>query len=190
MALVSHETTRLQSIRRFVILALVSAVIHLMFVANLGAASGLINLPLVVSACLAFSLGGPPAVLVGFFSGLFFDLTTTGPIGLMALLLSLSSWALGLAASERFAQSGQPAVRQFLLADCVVSILYNLAMLVVSGPSSLFGLILFKIVPSILLSFVAFLVSRAVLMRGGHVRGLSGQLPRDGSSKHFDTSSN
>ena len=77
------------------IVACVCALLQLAIVPNIGIANGRANLALVATACLALQIGGRTTVIFGFLAGLFFDLTTTGPVGLMAFELTLVGYLLG-----------------------------------------------------------------------------------------------
>ena len=74
-------------------LALVCMVCQLALAPNIGIGNGRANFALVFTACVAFNAGGRRGVLAGFFAGLVFDLSTTGPVGLMAGCCAPISWA-------------------------------------------------------------------------------------------------
>ena len=81
--------------RGIALTAIICAVLQLAIAPNVGLGNGRANLALVFAATVALTSGGGRAVVCGFFAGLFYDLSTTGPIGLMALLLSVCGFALG-----------------------------------------------------------------------------------------------
>ena len=63
--------------------------LHLALAPQIHLFGGAFNFMLVLTVSLAISLDSRTMVYVGFFSGLLYDLTTTGPVGLMSLLLAL-----------------------------------------------------------------------------------------------------
>ena len=65
-------------------LAGVCLVLQIAVAPYLAVGNGHINFALIFCAVVALTVGGSWGVLCGFFSGLVFDLSTTGPIGLMA----------------------------------------------------------------------------------------------------------
>ena len=85
----SHDT------RGLIGLAAICAVCQLALAPNIAIANGHANFALVFAACYALTRGGDAAITAGFVSGLLFDLCSTGPIGLMAFILTLVSRFLG-----------------------------------------------------------------------------------------------
>ena len=71
--------------RTTVVLAVACLVLQLALAPNLALGNGRANFALVFAACVALTKGGQRAVISGFVAGLVFDLSTTGPVGLMAV---------------------------------------------------------------------------------------------------------
>ena len=175
---------RNRDVRGLVILALICGVLQLALAPNVGLGNGRANFALIFSASVALQSGGRRAVLAGFFSGLFFDLSTTGPVGLMAFCLSVSSYVLGIEERNRLSGELATSVAHFAAASLAVSLVYHLAMLLVGQADSLLDVIVFRTLPTTLLTFVFFLpfgyyfsrmhVSGPSLGTGGHFsrRGL------------------
>ena len=156
--------------RSAAVLAVICGLAQLALAPNIGLGNGRANFALIFSACVALLVGGRRAVLVGFFAGLFFDLSTTGPLGLMAFCLTVSSFLLGL--EERNRMSGDLAVTLALFcgADLGVSLVYHLAMLLVGQADSLLDVIVFRTLPTALLTAV-FFVPFAYYFSRMHVSG-------------------
>ena len=93
----SHDT------KGMVALAGICAVLQLALSPNFAIGNGHPNFALVFCACIALSRGGAQGVVAGFVAGLFFDLSSTGPIGLMALLLTIAAYVLGSEQRNRMA---------------------------------------------------------------------------------------
>ena len=143
--------------RSIAVLALVCAVLQLVLAPNVGLGNGRANFALVFPACVALQTGGRRGVVAGFLAGLFFDLSTTGPIGLMAFCLSASSFALGVEERNRMAGDLASATAHFAAASLVVSLVYHLAMLLVGQADSLLDVLVFRTLPTAALTFVFFL---------------------------------
>lgn len=142
--------------RSTLLLILLCAVLQLALAPNIGFGNGRANFALVFSACVALSKGGRTGVLCGFFSGLFFDLSTTGPIGLMAFCLTVSSYVLGIEGRNRMAGDLAASMALFSVASLGVSFAYHLAMLLVGQASSIIDVIVFRTLPTAALTIVAF----------------------------------
>ncbi len=138
-------------------LAVICAVLQLALAPNLGLGNGRANFAMIFSACIALMVGGKRGVLAGFFSGLFFDLSTTGPIGLMTLCLTVSSYVLGLEERNRMAGDLGASLASFAVASLVVSFAYHFMMLVVGDASSIIDVVIYRTLPTWALTFVFFL---------------------------------
>lgn len=143
--------------RTLAVLAVVCLVLQLALAPNVGLGNGRANFALVFALCVALQQGGRRAVIAGFAAGLVFDLSTTGPVGLMAFCLTVSSYVMGLGGRDRM--SGDLASAATSAAACIVavSLAYHLAMFLVGQASSLIDVVVFRTLPTALLTFVAFL---------------------------------
>ena len=156
---------RNRSHRTIVVLAVVCAVLELALAPNVALGLGRINFALVFAGCMAFSFGGRTGVISGFAAGLFFDLCTTGPIGLMALLCTVSAYLLGAEVRNKIATEPGHTVVEFAIATVIVSLLYHLMMLVMGDGSSIFDALFLRTVPTALLTVIAYLPFMLVLSR-------------------------
>ena len=96
--------------KALLIAAALCFVLHLAIVPNIALFDGHINVCMIVALYIALSTGGKTGVIAGFVAGLFFDLTTTGPVGLMAFELTIASYFVGLEGRNRFADGFGGAV--------------------------------------------------------------------------------
>ena len=142
--------------RSIAVLALVCAVLQLALAPNVGLGNGRANFALVFSACVALQTGGRRGVVAGFLAGLFFDLSTTGPIGLMAFCLTVTAFVLGLEGVGRGAGDLGSAMARFSVAAAAVSLVYHLAMLLTGATSSFVDAVFLRALPTTLLTVVAF----------------------------------
>lgn len=145
-----------RDMRSTALLVVLCAVLQLALAPNLGLGNGRANFALVFSACVALSKGGRMGVVCGFLSGLFFDLSTTGPIGLMAFCLTISSYVLGIEGRNRMAGDLAASMALFSAAALAVSFVYHLAMLLVGQASSIVDVVVFRTLPTTALTIVTF----------------------------------
>lgn len=152
--------------RSFGTLALVCAVVQLALAPNIALGNGRANIALVFAALIALTVGGRAGVLAGFFGGLFFDFSTTGPIGLMALLLTIMSYVLRTEERNRLADEPSASFGLFAVASLVVIFFYHMAMLLVGLSDSFIDAVVFRTLPTFFLTCVAFGIFEYALTRG------------------------
>ena len=162
------------------IVACVCALLQLAIVPNIGIANGRANLALVATACLALQIGGRTTVIFGFLAGLFFDLTTTGPVGLMAFELTLVGYLLGGEQHNRLAEDHTVSFQMFLIAAVATEFVYGLAMMLVGQASNFFLILGLRTLPAIALDIVAYFL---VAWLARHLSGPTGQPSFGGGSK-------
>lgn len=166
-------------------LALACLVLQLAVAPNFGIGNGRINFALIFSAVVALTIGGRTGVLCGFLAGVVFDLSTTGPVGLMALLLTVSSFQMGMECRNRLSEDLGPSVILFAIHALVVSLVYHLAMLVVGQASSAFDVIVLRMLPTFFLTVLAFAPFAYIYSRGGgNGLDLGRKSARGGHAKH------
>ncbi len=139
------------------ILAVICLVLQLAVAPNIALGNGRANFALVFSACFALGQGGPRSAVVGFFSGLLFDLSSTTPIGLMAFCLTVSSYLLGAESRNRMSGDFAGSVIQAALAAIATSLVYCLCMLMVGQTSSFVDALVLRALPMALLTVLGFL---------------------------------
>lgn len=143
--------------RTTAVLAAICFVLQIALAPNFGLGNGRANFALVFAACIALAQGGKRAVIAGFAAGLVFDLSTTGPVGLMAFCLTGASYLMGLEGRDRMSGDLASSATTFAAAALGVSFAYHLAMLLVGQASSILDVLFFRTLPTALLTFVAFL---------------------------------
>lgn len=178
---------RTSSTRQTVILAVICAVCQLALAPNVGIADGRANFAIVFVMCVCYLGGGERAVIGGFAAGLFFDLSTTGPIGLMALLLTVAAFLSGGTGHVSFTDSPSDVGRSYLVVTAIVTVVYQLSMLFVGQAANFGDAIVLRALPSVILDCIAFIPFAIALSR---VRPSSGGLStptRRGRGGHFST---
>ena len=163
--------------RTTVILAVICALLQLSLSHVIGLGSGHPNFAFVFAACMALTQGGAVGVVSGFVAGLLFDLTTTGPMGLMSLLLTVASFVLGYKVRNTLAENPRVAYAEGAIAAMSVSLAYSLAMLFTGDASSIIDVVVFRALPTAILTFLAFMPFAYVLSRSGRMgTGLGGSI--------------
>ena len=87
--------------RSIITLAVICFILQIALTPQVSFGGGVINFALIFSAAIALKYGGKTGVICGFTAGLIYDLTSTNPLGLMALLLVVSSYILGQEVRDR-----------------------------------------------------------------------------------------
>ena len=148
-----------------IVLAVVLAVLQLGVVPNVALLGGRANLSLVLVAvaCLGGSTATAPAI--GFACGLFYDLAGSGPIGLMALLLTLTGFALASAGRSRVADDFGASLAIFFPLSFVVGVIYACVLLIFGQSSSVVDALFFRALPGAVLDSVSFAIVAFVLSR-------------------------
>lgn len=131
---------------------------------NLHVLQGTINFALVCVLLVGLSSQGTNPVRCGFVAGLLFDLFTTGPLGLMALLLTISGLVLALV-GQGFSQDRGSRLLLGLVVVLAVQTLYTVMQVVLVSDVSLFDALGLRMLPSVGLTMIAFLIGD--LFRGG-----------------------
>ncbi len=150
--------------------------------------SGCANFALVYTGVVALSLGGRSAVIAGFAAGLMFDLTATTPVGLMALLLTLCGYALGIEERDRFGDGFVASLTSFGLGALAVLLSYHLAMILLGESSNMADILVARTLPSFALTFLCFLpFAYRQVHAAGKPHGIGGASTSHRGS-HYDVS--
>ena len=176
--------------RMALILAGICLFLHLVLAPNVRLGMGFANFALVYAGVMALSVGGKTAVLVGFASGLLFDLTSTTPVGLMALLLTVFSYVLGVEERNRFGDGFISSLTSFGVGALCVMLAYHMILMMVGEVSGFYELVMVRVLPSFALTFVGFLpFAYWEVNKTGKGHGISGgSSGAHRSSSHYDVS--
>lgn len=142
--------------RDFGTLAAICLFLQIAVAPNIAFGNGRANAALVFAGIASMLVGGQLGVLCGFLAGLVFDLSTTGPIGLMAFLLTVASFVMGMEARNRMADDFLGSVTAFAQMAGVVTLLYHVAMLLVGDATSLVDIVFLRTVPTLVLTVLLF----------------------------------
>lgn len=142
--------------RDFISIAAICLVIQVAIAPYIGLGNGRINMALVFAGIVSLLVGGRTGVLYGFCAGLIFDLSTSGPIGLMSFLLTIVSFLAGSEIRNRLGNNFIGAMRIFFWMDVAVSLLYHMAMFLVGEATSVMSVVFLRALPTTVLTLLAF----------------------------------
>lgn len=161
-----------KDLRETVVLGAICLLLQVMVAPNVGMGNGRINFAVVFAGIYALTRGGKSAVALGFFGGFMYDMLSTSPIGLMACLLTVFSFALGSEERNRFADGTVAAFTTFGTGSFVVFVLYHFAMLLVGDTASVGDILLLRVLPTFAMTFLGFLpFAYYELRKVAHSRG-------------------
>lgn len=151
--------------RSLVILGIMLAILQLAIVPNIALIGGRCNLALVFVALACLGGASTAAPAIGFGAGLFYDLAGSGPIGLMALLLTLLGFALASAGRSRVSDDPVASITIFVPASLIVGFLYAIVLLVCGQASSFVDVVFLRALPGCVLDVIVFAICSFVLAR-------------------------
>ena len=158
--------------RDTLVLAGVCLLLHLAIAPQVRLGSGCVNFALVFVGVMALS-----------------DLTSTTPVGLMALLLTIFAYVLGIEERNRFGDGIVSSLTSFGVGSLCVLLAYNFSMFLLGETNSFADLVLLRTVPSFALTFLAFLPFAYLQSRGaGKPRGVDGGSSSTHRGSHYDVS--
>lgn len=174
--------------RGTLVLALVCFLLQVMLSPNVGMGNGHADFCIVFAGLYALMVGGRSAVFAGFAAGLTSDLLSTNPVGLMALLLTVFSYVLGIEERNRFSDGFVAPLSTFGLGSFVVICAYHLTMMMLGMSSGLGDLLFERTLPTFAMTFVAFLPFAYLQVHaGGKSHGLkSGGKSSGLGGNHYD----
>ncbi|WP_068540614.1 rod shape-determining protein MreD [Olegusella massiliensis] len=144
--------------RSFGVLALICIVLQLALAPNIGIGNGRANIAMVFAGIVSLSVGGGAGVLASFAAGVFYDLSTTGPFGLMAFLLTVMSYILGSEERNRLSDEPTESITAFAASSLVANLVYHLTMLFVGASKSFVDAVVLRTLPTFLLTLLVFAI--------------------------------
>lgn len=147
-----------------VALAVICVLLQLIIAPNVSFFGGTINFMLIFSALIAQFIGGRYGTVAGFCAGLFFDFCSTNPLGLMAFLLTGSSYVLGMEVRNKLNDDTSVSITQFSFAAFAVSGVYALALVMVEHAGFIEALFM-RALPTAIVTIICYLPFVTVLSR-------------------------
>ena len=157
------------SSRTFAIAAVVCVLLQVGLASQISIAGGRVNF-MIILVCLGVFSGDPTrAVVCGFCSGLFYDLSASVPVGVMSLLLTVGSFALVHSAAGQ--TGGSPSARGITVGAFAfaVNAVYSIILLFMGLETSFVVAIFGHALPSSILTglvAIPFLMSGAAPQAG------------------------
>ncbi len=170
-----QDTNR--SRRLIAVMGIVCAVLQLALAPNVALASGHFNFCILFAGVVAAQVGGRPAIICGFLSGLFYDLSATSPIGLMAFLLTLGSALIGSGERSSSGEDSRTAFLSYVILALAVELIYGVMVLMLGQSSSFVDAIFLRALPSFLLDCLAY-IPYYILSSRSSSSGFGGHAPR------------
>lgn len=174
-----RETTR--SLQGVWITAIVAAVLQVALSPQISILNGTVNFMMVLSITLALTAEPGTAVIIGFASGLFFDLTSSAPVGLMSLILSVASFLAASSAHGAMGGVTRESMRLVGIALLVTNLLYGLCLFFMGVQGDLIWALLGHGLSSTVLDFLVALIFMAI---GGGSSSQRGFSTRGGASRY------
>lgn len=165
--------------RDYGLLAGICLLVQVAVAPNIGLGNGRANMALVFCGIISLAMGGKTAVICSFFAGLLFDLSTTGPIGLMSCILTVASFFVGSEARNRIADDFVGSMQLFGGLAGAVSLVYHVTMLLLGEASGLVDVLFMRTLPTTILSVIAFAPFAYLISRNtGSALTLGGKPPK------------
>lgn len=172
--------------RGTVVLAVVCVLLQVMLSPNIGMGNGHVDFCIIFAGVYALLVGGRPAVIAGFVAGMVSGLLSSGPVGLMALLLTVFSYVIGIEERNRFVDGYVTPLSSFGVGSLVVILAYHLSMMMIGDSGSLGDMILQRTLPTFAITFVGFLPFAVFEVHAsGKARGRKGAGKSLGAN-HYD----
>lgn len=144
-----------------VIVCLVAAVLQLALAPQISLFGGKVNFMVVLALVMAPSCDTRSAVIAGFFAGLFSDLTSPVPVGLMPLLLTIACFGLSMASHGMGGGLSRDSLRLVGGAVFLVNLAYGIGLLLLGLEGSIvYALLVHGLASSVLdtLAAIPFLM--------------------------------
>ena len=151
--------------RQALVVAAICVVAQLAVAPYLALGGGHPNFMVVCALVITLMGGGASAILGSFLAGLFFDLTSTTPLGLMAFELTVASFLLGFEGRDRILEEPVLAFRDACVVALVVELVYQLALLLVGQGTPFVDMVFLRWLPASLLDWLALVPFVFVLSR-------------------------
>lgn len=110
--------------RAYAAMAVVACLLQVGIAPQISLFGGTFNFMVVLAVSLALTRGPHASVIAGFLCGLFFDLTSPVPVGLMALVLTVASFAVSTMAHGMAPGITAEGVRLAVVSIFAVNIVY------------------------------------------------------------------
>lgn len=118
-------------------LVVISLILQAGLSSQVSIAGGTINFMLILTAVFALQGDASKTVIAGFLCGLYFDLTSSTPVGLMALLLTIGSFVLVHSSAVQGGSTTSSQVLIVFVFALAINVLFGLALFAMGVQTSL-----------------------------------------------------
>lgn len=153
--------------------AIVAAVLQVALSPQVSIAGGTFNFMMVLAFSLSLTAEPGTAAIIGFASGLFFDMTSAAPVGLMALILCFVSFVVASSAHGALGGLTRESIRLVVVALLAANLIYGFCLFLLGVQSSLLWALLGHGISSTVLDVLASLAFMALLGGSGAQRGFT-----------------
>lgn len=129
-----------------IILTAICAVLQIMIAPYIAIGGVSPNFMLLAATCAGIISGAKRGCITGFISGLIFDLATTGPLGSMTLILTLTGYLVGMLAQDLLTENWLMPIA-VLLAAAFFSELLHVIVCAMVGTAPFFHSLVFIALP-------------------------------------------
>lgn len=168
--------------RETIIVASILLFLQLSLIPNIGIGNGRANLALVFVGYFCMGGDSSKAPIAGFCAGLLYDLCGTGPIGLMALLLTVAAWLIASSNQPKPVDDLGSAVAFFTPVALAIGLVYCTILMACGLESSLLEALFWHALPGAVLDVLCFAALIGALGRVVTPQSRLG-ISRHGSSK-------
>lgn len=169
---------------RYRALAVVAVLLQIALAPQISIAGGTVNFMLALAIVLSLTFEPHSAVFIGFFSGLFFDLTSSAPVGLMSLLLTVTSFGVSSAAHGALGGLTRESVRFAVIAILAVNLLFGLCLFLMGVQTDLIWALFGHVIASTVLDALVAVLFLMASGSGSSQRGFSART-RPGRSTRY-----
>lgn len=141
--------------RQCAALAIICALAQLLVAPYLAIFGGHPNFCLIFAIVVSLTGKGSAALVMAFFAGIFFDLTATTPVGLMAFELTVVAFVLGFEERDRILEEPVIAYRDGCIAAIAAEAVFQLALAMVGQGGPFADVVFLRWLPAAFLDCLA-----------------------------------
>lgn len=155
------------------IIAIVAAVLQVALSPQISIAGGTVNFMMVLAFTLALSSEAGSAAIIGFACGLFYDMTSAAPVGLMALILCFASFVIASSARGALGGLTRDSIRLVVVATFAANLFYGFCLFLLGAQTNLLWALLGHGLSSTVLNSLVSLAFLAILGGASTQRGFT-----------------
>lgn len=163
---------------RLSVVAIGCFVAQMVLAPHLAIAAGHPNFAVILTVLASLLYGGRKGVVIGFLSGLVYDLLGVGVLGPSSLCLSVAAFILGSREQEPLSPRFGQALMRGGLATLAIGVAFWVCLLVAGQAGSPFEALIFRVFPEVVLTLVFLVPLTMIFARGGSTFSSTARRPR------------